>query len=292
MSKTQQSSSGTNQAQQSQQQQVRGSQSYFSQNRSAPSQYGQQSQQHQTAQYSTQQQQTYSPQQQAQYPAQQSKQQGYITQPQQQYPSQQQQYPSQQGLQQQSYATTSAGASSQTLARQSPQFGAATTSSYNPGDANFRSNMNTGLGFSNSTFGSRRTTAGTPANNSYQTSGAAAAYGSSGQQSSSYGARTALPTSASQRNPMQNVQNVQNLSQNMQEFHGFPDTTSLFDMSNLDSQNAGHSALNLGSAPYNMGAGNVPRTSGNPGSFGTPAMTNFDTNLGGNDRYFGVGGRR
>lgn len=275
---------------QPQQQQARTSQSFYSQSRNSQQQYSQQSpQQQQTTQaqqYSTQPQksqftqqahQTYSAQQQPQYSTRQNKQQSYSSQ------QASQRYPSQQQQQYSTYATSSANSTPQTIAQQSPQFGATSTSSFTSGDGNFRAGSSTGMNYANSSFGSLRTTTASPSDNTYR--GAANNYGSSARQPSSFGGsgggRTPLPSSTSSHTPVQG--GVQSLPSNLQGFQNFTDLSS-FDMSNLDT--SGSSGLGLNAASYNMGTGNVSRGPSNAGNYATSTMTNFDTNLGGNDRYY------
>lgn len=271
---------------QPQQQQGRNSQSYYSQNRGSQSQYSQQSQQQQASQasqYSTQpqksqftqqSQQTYSPQTQPQYSAQQNKSQNYNSQqPSQRYSSQQQFS---------TYATSSGNSTPQTLTQQSPQFGATNTSSFSSGDGNFRTGSATGMNYTNSSFGSLRTTTASPSDNTYR--GAGNSY--STRQSSSFGGgggggggagRTPLPSTTSGHT------SVQGGVQSMQGFQNFTDLSS-FDMSNLDT--AGSSGLGLNTGSYNIGTGNVSRGPSNGGSYATSAL-NFDTNIGGsNERYY------
>lgn len=302
-----------------QSQQPRNPPSYYTQqNTSAQSPYGQQSQQYATAQPSPQpskqqfavqpsqqqhgysatqqpsQQPSYTSQQQQQQPPPpqypQKKQQPYSAQSQQQYASPQQQYSSQQRIQQQQqqYATTSSATTPQTLSAQSPQYGTSTAPGYNSTDGSFRTNSTTGMNFGSSTYGSNQTSNAPRTNNLYSTS-TTNSYGPPSQQISSYatGNRRTLPTTTSHHN---SVQNVQSLPQNL---GGFSDFGNLgFDsnlMSGLDNSTTGHTNLGMNTTSYNMGTGNVSRSSGGTNNFSS--LNTFDSTLR-NDGSYNFGLRR
>ncbi|KAG8164689.1 hypothetical protein KVR01_004964 [Diaporthe batatas] len=297
----------TSVASQVQSQQARNSQAYYTQqNPSTQSQYGQQqAQQYATAQpkqqYNLQQsqQQSYSTQSPSQQPqsfsAQQTqpqyaqqKQQSYAAQqPQQQYGQESQQYSTQQRVQQPQYTATSTATPSQTMASQSPQYGASATPAYNSNDGAFRASSSTGLSFATSAYGTSQSSNTPRSNNLYQ-SPATNTYSSPNQQTSSYAtSRRPQSTSASQQTP---VQNVQSLPQNI---GGFSDFGGLgFDMAGLDNSAASHNSLGLNPAPYNMSAANVSGRS-SAGATNFSSMNSFDSTIR-NDAYSGYGlpGRR
>lgn len=281
----------------------RNAQSYYpQQTASAASSYGQQS----NSQYASpqpakqqftvpqsQQQQSYSTtqqpsQQQPNYTSQQphytqQKQQSYSAQPQQSYTSPQQQY-SAQRLQQPQYTTASSGATPQSLATQSPHYGTSSTSGYSSGDGNFRANTATAMNFNSTAYGSNQTSNASRSHNLYSNS-ATSSYSNPAQPASSYSAASAsrrnLPTTAGNHN---SVSNVQSLPQNLGGFSadfgslGFGDNL----MSSLDNTTGSHSNLGLNAASYNMGAGNVSRSSTGTNNFGFDSAIRND-----GSSYFG-----
>lgn len=289
-------------------QQARNSQTYYAQqNPSTQPQYSQQQTQQYTTSQSKQQYNLQQPQQQQNYSTQspsqqpqsfsaqqpqpqfsQQKQQSYSAQqPQHQYNQESQQYSSQQRVQQPQYTATSTATPSQTMASQSPQYGASATPAYNSNDGTFRASSSAGMNFGTSTYGTSQSSSAPRTNNLYQSS-ATNSYSSPNQQISSYStSRRPLPASTSQHTP---VQNVQSLPQNL---GGFSDFGSLgFDMASLDNSAASHSSLNLNPAPYNISAGNVSGRS-SAGATNFSSMNSFDSTLR-NDAYTGYGlpGRR
>lgn len=296
--RTSNSQTPTSMGPQIQSQQTRNAQSYYTPQTttSTPSSYGQQ----QDQQYSSpqpakqqfavpqpQQQQSYSttqqPSQQNQsYTSQQpqysqQKNQTYSSQSQSHYSPPQQQYSSQQRVQQQQqpYAAASASTASQSLTAQSPQYGTSTN------DGGFRTNSATSMNFNSNAYSSNQTQSTSRNSSVYPAS--SSSYGNPTQQISSYATapRRALPTTTSHQNP---VQSVQSLPQNLNNFSDFGNLG--FDgslMSSLDSSTAGHSNLAMNTAPYNMAAGSVSRSSTGASNFG------FDSSLR-NDgsSYFGL----
>lgn len=233
-----------------------------------------------TTQQPAQQQQSYNSQQ-PQYSHQ--KQPSYSSQTsQQQYASPQQQYSSQ--GRQQPYAASSAGTTSQSLGTQSPQYGTSTASGYNSNDASFRTNSAAGMNFNSSAYGSNQASNPSRSNNLYSNSTNASSYGNPTQQISSYATapRRTLPTTTAHQTSVQNGQSLpQNLG-NFSDFGGLNFDSNL--MSGLDNPTGGHSSLNMNTAPYNMGAGNVSRsTATGTGNFG------FDSTLRNDGSpYFGI----
>lgn len=226
----------------------------------------QQQQSYSTAQQSSQQQPNYINQQ-PQYT--QQKQQSYSAQPQQPYASPQQQYSSQR-LQQPQYTSTSSGTTAQSLGAQSPQYGTSSASDYSSGDGNFRSTSATGINFNSTAYGSSQTSNASRNHNLYSNS-ATNSYGNPTQPASTYStastSRRNLPTTTGNHT---SVQTVQSLPQNLGGFStdfgslGFGDNL----MSSLDSTTGSHSNLGLNAASYNMGAGNVSRSSTGANNFG------------------------
>lgn len=289
---------------QAQSQQARNTQSYYPQpTASTQSSYGQQpGQQYASPQPAKQQFAVPQPQQQqsysstAQQPAQQQqnytsqqpqyshqKQPSYSSQTtQQQYASPQQQYASQ--GRQQPYATSSAGTTSQTLAAQSPQYGTSTAAGYNSNDASFRTNSAAGINFNSSAYGSNQASNSSRGNNLYSNSTTAGSYGNPTQQISSYATapRRTLPTTTAHQTSVQNVQSMPQSLGNFSDFGGLGFDGNL--MSGLDNPAGGHSSLNMNTAPYNMGAGNVARSSATgTGNFGFDSTLRSDGNS-----YFGL----
>lgn len=229
-------------------------------------------------QQSSQQQQSYTSQQ-SQYSHQ--KQQSYSSQNQQQYASpQQQQYTAQQRVsqqpQQQQQYTTSGGTSSQNVTAQSPQYGTSTGSGYNSNDGSFRANSSATMNFNPSGYGSSQTS-NTSRNSNPYSSSTTSSYGNPTQQISSYSstARRNVPATTTQTTQHQNtVQGVQSMPQNLSNFSDFASLN--FDnnlMSGLDSATGNHNSLSMTANSYNMGSGNVPRTSAGAGNF------NFDSTM-------------
>jgi hypothetical protein len=304
VSKSQTPTSVTSQVQS---QQARNSQAYYAQqNPTTQSHYGQQQAQQYTTSQSKQQYNLQQPQQQnysTQSPSQQpqsfsaqqpqpqysqQKQQSYAAQqPQQQYGQESQQYSNQQRVQQPQYTATSTATPSQTMASQSPQYGASATPAYNSNDGAFRAGSSAGLNFGTSAYGTSQSSNTPRSNNLYQAP-ATNSYSSPNQQISSYAtSRRAQPTSTSQHT---SVQNVQSLPQNI---GGFSDFGSLgFDMAGLDNSAASHNGLGLNPAPYNMSAGNVSGRS-SAGATNFSPMNSFDSTIR-NDAYssYGLPGRR
>lgn len=226
----------------------------------------QQQQNYGTSQQSSQQQPSYISQQ-PQFT--QQKQQAYSGQPQQSYASPQQQYSSQR-LQQPQYTTSSSGTAPQSLAAQSPQYGTAGASDYSSGDGNFRASPAAGINFNSTAYGANQASNASRSHNLYSNSGTNS-YGNPSQPASTYSnasaSRRNLP--ATTENPT-SVQNVQSLPQNLGGFSadfgglGFGDNL----MSSLDNTTGSHSNLGLNAASYNIGAGNVARTSAGANNFG------------------------
>lgn len=240
----------------------------------------QQQQSYSTAQQPSQQQPSYTNQQ-PQYT--QQKQQSYSTQPQQSYTSPQQQYSSQR-LQQPQYSTASSGTTSQSLAAQSPQYGTSSASGYSSGDGNFRATSATGMNFNSAAYGANQTSNASRSHNLYSNS-TTSSYSNQAPPASSYStasaSRTNLPTTTGNHT---SVQNVQSLPQNLGGFStdfgslGFGDNL----MSTLDNTTGSHSSLGLNAASYNMGTGNVPRSSAGSNNFGFDSSIRND-----GSSYFG-----
>lgn len=227
-----------------------------------------------TTQQSSQQQPSYVNQQ-AQYT--QQKQQPYSAQPQPSYTSPQQQYSSQR-LQQPQYTTTSSGATSQSLAAQSPAFGTSSASELSSGDGNFRATTAAGIHFNSSAYGSNQASSASRSHSLYPSSGTGA-YANPTQPASSYPS-----TSTSRRNlppttgNHTSVQNVQSLPQNLGGFSadfgslGFGDNL----ISSLENTTGSHSNLGMNAASYNMGNGNVARSSTGANNFGFDSTIRTD----------------
>ncbi|KAJ4424771.1 hypothetical protein N0V82_000490 [Gnomoniopsis sp. IMI 355080] len=226
----------------------------------------QQQQSYGTTQQSSQQQPSYVSQQ-PQYT--QQKQQPYSAQPQQSYTSPQQQYSSQR-LQQPQYTNTSSGTTPQSLAAQSPSFGTSSASDYSSGDGNFRTTPAAGMNFNSTAHGSNQASNASRSHNLYSNSGTGS-YANASQPASSYStastSRRNLPATTGNHT---SVQNVQSLPQNLGGFStdfgsmGFGDNL----MSSLENTTGSHSNLGLNAASYNMGAGNVARSSTGANNFG------------------------
>ena len=284
------------QPQQGQQQQQNGRppQAYYTPSRSNSNQYGQQQQ---TQQFAGQQSQ---PQYANQQPKQQQQQQQYAAQYQtaSHYSSQAQQphYTSQQ-RHQQAISTSSPGLMAQSMAHQSPQFGAANTSGLGSNPAGYGSQSPAGMSFGSAAFSQQRRANPTasPSLNAY---GTTAPTGSHGLQqhhaqahSPAFGATAGAPRQTHPQHPQQQqaAGNAAGVAQNMQStFHGF-DNTSLFDTINLDGGH--HGGLGLGPAS----SYSLPRNAGSAGpagaaAFNPSAMGSFEGLPTGDmrDRYYGV----
>lgn len=223
----------------------------------------QQQQNYGTTQQSSQQQPSYISQQ-TQYT--QQKQQPYSGQPQQSFASPQQQY-STQRLQQPQY---SSGTAPQSLAAQSPQYGTAGASDYSSGDGNFRATSAAGMNFNSPAYGSNQASNASRSHNLYSNSGTSS-YGNPSQPASSYSnastSRRNLPATTGNHTSVQNVQSLpQNLGGFSADFGGLGFGDNL--MSSLDNTTGSHSNLGLNAASYNVGAGNIARTSAGANNFG------------------------
>lgn len=226
----------------------------------------QQQQSYGTSQHSSQQQPSYVGQQ-PQYT--QQKQPSYPAQSQQSYTSPQQQY-STQRLQQPQYNTTSSGTTPQSLAAQSPSFGASSASDYSSADGNFRTTTAAGMNFNSTAYGSNQASNASRSHNLYSNSGTSS-YTNPSQSASSYStastSRRNLPTTTGNHT---SVQSVQSLPQNLGGFStdfgslGFGDNL----MSSLENTTGSHSNLGLNAASYNMGSGNVARSTAGANNFG------------------------
>lgn len=226
----------------------------------------QQQQNYGTTQQSSQQQPSYISQQ-PQYT--QQKQQPYSGQSQQSFASPQQQY-STQRLQQPQYATSSSGTAPQSLAAQSPQYGTTGASDYSSGDGNFRATPAAGMNFNSTGYGPNQASNASRSHNLYSNSGTSS-YGNPNQPASSYSnastSRRNLPATTGNHTSVQNVQSLpQNLGGFSADFGGLGFGDNL--MSSLDNTTGSHGNLGLNAASYNVGAGNIARTSAGANNFG------------------------
>ncbi|KAK4161950.1 hypothetical protein QBC43DRAFT_88966 [Cladorrhinum sp. PSN259] len=198
---------------------------------------------------------------------------------------QQQQQAPQQRFQQQ--LTTSSASTTPYPTHQSPQFGTATSNSYNATtDGTYRSPI-TSLGASSYNQRSQSGTPSTAAPPFRANSGHSLSHHS---PSYSTATNTVQPQQRSSSTSHNTTQSMQGISGTMQTFTGSTGADWMFDPGHLDTSGQ-QAAMGLGNTSYGLGTTSV-RTPNNAGSAFNTGLANFDaSSLGGNDRYYNVGRR-